>query len=101
VGVADIARRAGVGTATIFRRFPTKDDLVAVVLETRLQAMTEIARDRDRGFMENVGKRAFADDPRFAAATEQIFASLDRIVAGARNAGELRDDAQTARPPGC
>ena len=122
VGVADIARRAGVGTATIFRRFPTKDDLVAAVFDARLQEITEIAREtaelepgmdalrsfferavefqiRDRGFMENVGKRAFADDPRFAAATEQIFASLDRIVAGAKEAGELRDDVQTADLP--
>lgn len=34
VGVAEIARRAGVGTGTFFRHFPTKLDLeVAVVLE--------------------------------------------------------------------
>src|SRR5204862_5972942 len=34
--VADVAQRAGVGTATIFRRFPTKDDLVAAMLEQEL-----------------------------------------------------------------
>ena len=122
VGVADIARRAGVGTATIFRRFPTKDDLVAAVFEARLQEITAIAREsaelepgmdalrsffekairfqiRDRGFLENVGKRAFADDPRFTAATDEIFAVLDGIVAGAKAAGELRDDVETADLP--
>ena len=35
--VADVAERAGVGTATIFRRFPTKDDLVAAMLEYELE----------------------------------------------------------------
>jgi AcrR family transcriptional regulator len=122
VGVADIARRAGVGSATIFRRFPTKDDLVAAVFEARLHEIVGIARSvaeqepgmdalrsffeqaiefqiRDKGFLENVGKRAFADDPRFAAATEEIFTQLDRIVAGAKAAGELREDVQTADLP--
>jgi len=122
VGVADIARRAGVGSATIFRRFPTKDDLVAAVFEARLQEIITTAREiaelppgmdalrafferaiqiqiRDRGFMQNVGKRAFADDPRFAAANEEIFATLDRIVQGAKEAGELREDVQTADLP--
>ena len=35
-GVAEIAERAGVGVATIFRRFPTKDDLLAAILEARV-----------------------------------------------------------------
>jgi AcrR family transcriptional regulator len=33
VGVEAIARRAGVGKATFFRRFPTKDALVEAVME--------------------------------------------------------------------
>lgn len=122
VGVADIARRAGVGTATIFRRFPTKDDLVAAVFETKLQEMSALVEEvtqlepgmdalrafferavqfqiRDRGFMENVGKRAFADDPRMRAATDQLFATLDRIVDSAKAAGELREDVQAADLP--
>src|SRR5207244_4685870 len=42
--VADVARRAGVGTATIFRRFPTKDDLVAAMLEQELETIVARAR---------------------------------------------------------
>ena len=122
VGVADIARRAGVGTATIFRRFPTKEDLVAAVFEARLQEITTIAREsaelesgmdalrtfferairfqiRDRGFMENVGKRTFADDPRFTAAMLEILGAMERLVEGAKQAGELRDDVQTGDLP--
>ena len=33
VGVEEIARRAGVGKATFFRRFPTKEALVLAVYE--------------------------------------------------------------------
>ncbi|MET8001618.1 TetR/AcrR family transcriptional regulator [Nonomuraea glycinis] len=34
--VADIARRAGVGKGTVFRHFPTKDDLIAAVVQERI-----------------------------------------------------------------
>jgi AcrR family transcriptional regulator len=41
VSVAEIARRAEVGKGTVFRRFPTKEHLVAAIVCDRLQ---EIAR---------------------------------------------------------
>ncbi len=44
--VADIAEQAGVGTATIFRRFATKDDLCAAILEREIET---IAAARPRG----------------------------------------------------
>lgn len=37
--VADVAARAGVGTATIFRRFPTKEDLLVAVVESELNGL--------------------------------------------------------------
>ncbi|HEU4657747.1 MAG TPA: helix-turn-helix domain-containing protein [Capillimicrobium sp.] len=52
VGVADIAKRAGVGTATVFRRFATKDDLICAVCE---QSVAEMA--------ERVAAAEAADDP--------------------------------------
>ena len=78
----DLARRAGVGHATVFRRFPSKDDLVVAMLEERLTAvaerieeaarsgdaweglvaaMTAIAERQanDRGLMEAVGTDVF------------------------------------------
>jgi len=42
--VADIAQRAGVGTATIFRRFPTKPSLVAAIIAGELTTMLTLAR---------------------------------------------------------
>jgi AcrR family transcriptional regulator len=34
----EIARRAGVGVATLFRRFPTRDDLVGAVFADKMSA---------------------------------------------------------------
>ena len=43
VGVEEIARRAGVGKGTLYRRFPTKEALVRAIFEDILD---EIERDR-------------------------------------------------------
>src|SRR4051794_4588983 len=42
VAVAEIAKRAGVGTATLFRHFATKDDLLTAVLQ---QIFEQIAQE--------------------------------------------------------
>src|SRR5437868_5777618 len=43
--VDEIARRAGVGHGTVFRRFPTKESLVAAVMCRRLEEITAAAED--------------------------------------------------------
>ena len=48
VGVADIAQRAGVGRGTLFRNFPSKDDLVAAVVVDRIQESTVCTRSAAR-----------------------------------------------------
>ena len=40
---AEIAHRAGVGEATPFRRFPTKDDLIDAIIETRMEEVAALA----------------------------------------------------------
>jgi AcrR family transcriptional regulator len=43
--VDEIARRAGVGHGTVFRRFPTKDDLVYAVVERHVAQMRALAEE--------------------------------------------------------
>jgi AcrR family transcriptional regulator len=42
--VADIARRAGVGKGTVFRRFATKDDLLAAIAIDRIETLVAAGR---------------------------------------------------------
>ena len=46
-GVAEIARRAGVGAGTVYRHFPTKEALFTAVFEDRVATISFIAGDRD------------------------------------------------------
>lgn len=43
--IDEIARRAGVGHATVFRRFPTKDDLMLAVIARRVQEIRGILEE--------------------------------------------------------
>jgi AcrR family transcriptional regulator len=112
--VADVAQRAGVGTATIFRRFPTKDDLVAALLEqeletvvARAQAAAEAADPAsalgeffsaaveafigDRCFCEATGGDLFAR-PRMQELVAELTAALEQLLRRARQAGVIRRD---------
>lgn len=41
----DIARRAGVGIATLYRNFPTRDDLIEALYVTEVLALADAAED--------------------------------------------------------
>jgi AcrR family transcriptional regulator len=112
---AEIARRAGVGQGTVFRRFPTKDDLVAAIVVDRLGEFTdsaaallvrppaegrvlafmaELARVhvRDRGLIEAVnGTRALAD-PAVHDAHGALMDVIEELVRADREAGLVRED---------
>src|SRR5947207_7935282 len=45
VSIDEIALAAGVGQGTVFRRFPTKDDLMYAVIERHVAQMTRIAEE--------------------------------------------------------
>lgn len=64
VSVHEIAERAGVGSATVFRRFPTKDDLMLAVIARRV--------DEIRAVFEEELK---ADDP-----GEAFFRAVRRVA---------------------
>jgi AcrR family transcriptional regulator len=44
-GVEEIAREAGVGMGTLYRRFPTKDALIAALVQDLLEAVIAMARE--------------------------------------------------------
>jgi AcrR family transcriptional regulator len=111
---AEIAQRAGVGEATLFRRFPTKDDLVtaivAVMLEDAATVATSCLEEDDpwRGverFLYEMAERASEDhvindgtkercmaSPALAAERTRILDLTAQLVRRAQNAGALRDD---------
>jgi AcrR family transcriptional regulator len=111
---AEIAARAGVGEATLFRRFPTKDDLVtaivAVMLEDAAAVATACLEEEDpwRGvelFLYEMAERASADHVISDSTKERCMASpslatergrvLDltvQLVRRAQAAGVLRED---------
>jgi AcrR family transcriptional regulator len=112
--VDEVATRAGVGKATVYRSFPTKDHLVAAIAVQRmrwLQERAEAVAERDAGFAglerllvaaaeAHAGDRVLAaamaatpEIPELAEARAAVRAALQRVLDGARRAGEVRRDA--------
>ncbi len=114
VGVEEIARRAGVGKGTLYRRFPTKEALVRAIFEDILGEVERLVDEVDeepdageafaqflsraarmqasnQGFYDVVAQRLGA-----AALTDAQRASFIRAVARplqrAQSAGAVRDD---------
>jgi AcrR family transcriptional regulator len=110
----DIAKRAGTGNATLYRRFPTRADLIAAVFAERMaehvEAVEAALADSDAwsgfaGYLRAAGAmqardRGIADlvtmDLSAAPEVEQLRAraydGLVRLVAHAQAAGVLRAD---------
>jgi AcrR family transcriptional regulator len=82
----DIARAAGVGERTLYRRFPTKVDLLKAVLE---RVATDLSPAIDK---------ARADDDPLRGLSELLEAAISlaaqdhNLLAAARRAGPLSDD---------
>lgn len=114
VGMREIARRAQVGPATLYRRFPTRqaiiDEAFAVELQTCRGIVVDGCADEDpwRGLTSvierltalNVRNRGFVDafmsaDPAadmFAEHRRELLGLLDDLGRRAQSAGELRRD---------
>jgi AcrR family transcriptional regulator len=110
----EIARRAGVGVATLFRRFPTRDDLLSATFAEKMQAYVDAIDDALaepdpwRGFCAYIERicrmqaddRGFADVLALTFPTAKVFeqernrslAGLMELLARAQATGRLRPD---------
>jgi AcrR family transcriptional regulator len=105
--VDEIARRAGVGHGTVFRRFPTKEALLMAVVVRHVEAMTTVAEQAADapdveaafvGFVRTAGE-AYARDRALVEGLDRcidrpevanLIAAVDRLVQRAHEAGVLR-----------
>jgi AcrR family transcriptional regulator len=113
VGVEEIARRAGVGKATFFRRFPSKEALVLAVFEGFVEEVEAAARDaaanpdpldglreflrhhmamqaQNQAFFDAIAARFVAEDPPVEL-TDRMMEALTSLLDPARDAGVLRE----------
>jgi AcrR family transcriptional regulator len=117
VGMAEIARRAGVGNATVFRRFPSKDALIEAIVDEKIAELLAAAEraaeieDPWDSLVDMLEKTAAlqARDHGFFQATEEfmlrhpdllrrhrpVFEAVDRLVVRAQEAGVVRADVTT------
>lgn len=117
VPMEEIARRAGVGVGTLYRRFPDREALIlavahenfdSVVNEARVAAAEEptrwealvrlMGRSRDLrlsvrlALLSPQAWHSIRDDPRTRALRDELLVLLDEIVRGAQAEGTLRAD---------
>ncbi|HEY4412220.1 MAG TPA: helix-turn-helix domain-containing protein [Gaiellaceae bacterium] len=104
--VDEIARRAGVGHGTVFRRFPTKEALIAAVIDAHVTVLTAVAEEgrREPGGFERfirVAAESYAENRGLLDAmtkcrhTQQIGAlreAVQKLVRKAQLRGEVRRD---------
>ena len=112
--VPDIAERAGVGVATIYRSFPTKRDLVVAIVLERFRAMKDFAEaalsaDRDpwdafptvliSSARMQLQDRAFGqvmaeafDVAEVRAERDQVLDRIGELMRRAQDAGAMRRD---------
>ena len=117
VSVAEIARRAGVGTGTLFRNFPTKNDLIRAIVEQHIDtwiAVIENALERedtdeafaeffteavrfscsDRGMLEAVADGVI-DKPGLLEHKQRAYALTEQLIERAQKAGMVREGLTT------
>ncbi len=121
VTLDEIARRAGVGVGTVYRRFPDKEQLIDALFEERIGEMVAFAEEALRSddawdglvsFLEGATE-AHADDrglkevalsgvhglERVARARELMFPLVSQLVARAQEQGSLRPDVRATDMP--
>jgi AcrR family transcriptional regulator len=117
----DIAREAGVGVGTVYRRFPKKEQLIDALFEARIEEIADVARaaadhpdpwealvgfltrtqelqSEDRGLKEIVLGGARGAE-RAVAARSLIAPLAARVLQRAKDAGVVRSDVELTDLP--
>ena len=114
VPVEEITRHAGLGMGTLYRHFPTKEDLIDAVLEDAFTGLLDAAKEAaeaedawagltfflERALAEHVGNRGLKDviamrahgRARTEALRARIRPLLRRLIERAQEQGSLRAD---------
>jgi AcrR family transcriptional regulator len=117
VAVDEIARRAGVGVATLYRHFPAKTDLVVAVTEAVLDDLAAAAtvalersdadavarfldaalrhQCRNRGFLQALAQQDLPDAAR-RRLKRRVAAILEPVVAAGHRSGNIRREVDAA-----
>ncbi|MET8044707.1 helix-turn-helix domain-containing protein [Micromonospora sp. NPDC005215] len=119
VSVAEIARRAGVGTGTVSRHFPTKEALFGAIVHERAEQLVRRARElherlapidaffefftvlvaegsTDRGLAEALANAGFDVEAAASAAAYDFGTALADLLDGAQTAGGVRPEITVA-----
>ena len=112
--MAEVARQAGVGIATLFRRFPSREDLIAATFAERMAAYADAIdtalvdgdpwhgfctylericgmQAADRGFT-HVLTMSFPTAKALEADRDRAYHGLVELISRAKASGQLRDD---------
>lgn len=114
VSLDAIAREAGVGVGTVYRRFADKEQLIEALFEESLTGLIDMARDAlaiedpwegfeaflqgaierqtsDRGLKDLLLSSVYGQD-QISRAREQLVPIITELVERAQRSGQLRDD---------
>jgi AcrR family transcriptional regulator len=115
VGYEEIAHEAGVGVGTVYRRFPTRDELFHELFDERLDELVQVAEDAlmiedawaglchfvmrdfelqasDRGLREFLLSRPGTDTDLGRRARERVVPAIAELVERAKATGQVRSD---------
>ena len=116
VPIDEIARRAGVGAGTVYRHFPTKEDLFRAVIEDRISRIVDNGRAllsandpgealftflrsmvltwgaTDRGLVEALAGLVIDVETVMPSVEDDFLGMLGELLSGAQKAGTARGD---------
>lgn len=113
-GVGEIAERAGVGRATLFRNFPTKQALMVALVDHEMRQAIDRGREtlaqaddhgvllpyakrvvalqqENRGLLQAVAWDAYMENPEIAATHADMMALIEEMIVHDQRLGLIRD----------